>query len=228
MRRRQLIAATLATGLARTASASPAPVVVELFTSQGCSSCPPADALLGQLARRQQVIALAWHIDYWNHLGWRDPFASRAATARQENYARRLGGGVFTPALVVDGAQVVVGSERTAVEAAIASANPLPIAVTLTRTGDAVTIAIGDSISGRMLAQRVVYDAMHETSVGAGENDGARLREYRIVREFETLADWDGAAPSLSIKPPGPGQGLAILVQSADLRMLGAADLRPG
>jgi hypothetical protein len=228
MRRRQLIAATLATGLVRTASAAPAPVVIELFTSQGCSSCPPADAILGQLARRQQVIALAWHVDYWDHLGWRDPFASRTATDRQKTYARRLGGGVFTPALVVDGAEVVIGSERAAVEAAIEGAHPLPLAVTLTRTGDAIAIAIGGGASGRMLAQRVVYDAAHETSVGAGENDGAHLREYRIVREVETLAEWDGAASLLSTKPPSPGQGLAILVQSADLLMLGAADLRPG
>ena len=80
-------------------------VVLELFTSQGCSSCPPADALLGQLAQRPTVIALAWHVDYWDHLGWRDRFASRTATARQQAYARQLGSGVFTPALVVDGTQ---------------------------------------------------------------------------------------------------------------------------
>ena len=105
MRRRDLIAAAFATGIAPVARAAQHPVVLELFTSQGCSSCPPADALLGQLAQRPTVIALAWHVDYWDHLGWRDRFASRTATDRQRAYARQLGSGVFTPALVVDGTQ---------------------------------------------------------------------------------------------------------------------------
>ena len=83
MRRRDLIAAALASSIAPAARAAPKSVVLELFTSQGCSSCPPADALLGQLARRSDVIALAWHVDYWDHLGWRDRFASPTATDRQ-------------------------------------------------------------------------------------------------------------------------------------------------
>ena len=105
----ELLTAALIGGLPRWAAASDGLVVVELFTSQGCSSCPPADALLGQLAQRPTVIALAWHVDYWDHLGWRDRFASRTATDRQRAYARQLGSGVFTPALVVDGTNVVIG-----------------------------------------------------------------------------------------------------------------------
>jgi hypothetical protein len=225
VRRRDLLATTLATGLASAARAAPGSVVIELFTSQGCSSCPPADALLGQLSRQPGVIALAWHVDYWDHLGWRDRFASRAATDRQRSYARQLGGGVFTPALVVDGGRVVVGSERGAVEAAIGAARVLPIAVTLSRAGDSVEVS---AASGPVRAQRIVYDPEQATAVGAGENDGTRLREFRIVRAVETLAEWDGAARRISTTPAGPGQGLAILVQSADLRILGAADLPPG
>ena len=118
MRRRDLIAAALASSIAPAARAAPKSVVLELFTSQGCSSCPPADALLGQLARRSDVIALAWHVDYWDHLGWRDRFASPTATDRQRTYARQLGSDVFTPALVVDGQTIVVGSDRAAIEAA--------------------------------------------------------------------------------------------------------------
>jgi hypothetical protein len=91
MRRRDLMFASLAAcAAAPAAGTTPGPVVLELFTSQACSSCPPADALLGKLAQRPEVIALAWHVDYWNHLGWRDQFASRQATERQQAYARQL------------------------------------------------------------------------------------------------------------------------------------------
>jgi hypothetical protein len=227
VRRRDLIAATMATAMIPVARAAAKPVVLELFTSQGCSSCPPADALLGQLTRRSEVIALAWHVDYWDHLGWHDKFASRTATARQQAYARQLDGGVFTPALVVDGAKVVVGSDRAAVEAAIVAAATLPVAVTLSRSEDTIAVQIG-AASGPVRVQRIAYDPEHATDVDAGENDGARLREYRIVREVETLADWDGTARRLAVRPPGPAQGLTIIVQSADLRILGAADLPAG
>ncbi len=169
MRRRDLLAATLASGFASAARAAPRSVVIELFTSQGCSSCPPADALLGQLARRPGVIALAWHVDYWDHLGWRDRFASRAATDRQRTYARQLGGGVFTPALVVDGGRVVVGSERGAVEAAIEAARVLPVAVTLSRAGDAVEVGAASRPGAR---------AAHRLRPRAGDR-GRRRRERR-------------------------------------------------
>ena len=131
------------------------------------------------------------------------------------------------PALVVDGAKVVVGSQRAAVEAAIAAAGALPVAVALSRTADGLAVEIG-AAPGPVRALRVVYDPEQATDVGAGENDGARLREYRIVREVETLAEWDGAARRFTAKPPAPGRARSILVQSADLRIVGAADLPPG
>jgi hypothetical protein len=202
------------------------PVVLELFTSQGCSSCPPADALLGRLSRRAGVIALAWHVDYWDHLGWRDPFASRSATLRQKSYAAALGGGVFTPALVVNGATMLVGSERDAIEDAMARMAPLPVSVTLGRTGNVVEIAIGPA-PGRVSAQRIIYDTEHATNVRAGENEGAQLHEYRIVRVVETLAEWDKGGRSFRTPAPEPGQGVAVIVQSPELRVLGAADLPP-
>jgi hypothetical protein len=228
MRRRELVMAGLVASLPIAARAAARPVVLELFTSQGCSSCPPADALLGELARRADVIALAWHVDYWDNLGWHDRFASPTSTARQKAYARQLDSVVFTPALVVDGSKVVVGSERASVEQAIAAAAAaaLPVSVTIDRTVDALAVDIG-AAAGPVRAQRIVYDPVQATDVGAGENDGRRLRDYRIVRDVETLADWDGAARRFTIKPGDTGQGVAILVQAADLRVLGAADLPP-
>jgi hypothetical protein len=226
MRRRDLISAAIATGLAPPALAVSKPVVLELFTSQGCSSCPPADALLGKLARQPTVIALAWHVDYWDRFGWRDRYANRQATQRQQDYARQLGSVVFTPALVVDGARVVVGSDLEAVEAAITAADTLGVPVALSQTAAGTNVEIGAG-AGRARALRVVYDPEQATYVGAGENEGEKLREYRIVREVETLGDLEGAARRFTVKPPGPGQGQVILLQTADLRVIGAADQPP-
>src|SRR5262249_1393689 len=98
------------------------PVVVELFTSQGCNSCPPADALLGKLARRKDVLPLAFHVDYWDYIGWKDPFASKEGTERQYNYGRALGlNMVYTPQMVIDGSQDAVGSDEGAVMRGIAA-----------------------------------------------------------------------------------------------------------
>ena len=227
LRRRSLIIAAAATALSPTARSATKPVVLELFTSQGCSSCPPADALLGQLARRPDVIALAWHVDYWDRLGWRDPYASREATGRQRAYARQLSSAVFTPALVINGAKFLVGSDRAAVETAIVAAAALPVAVTLSRTEDGTVLEIG-AAPGPVRVLRAVYDPEHATVVSAGENDGARLHEYRIVREVETLGEWDGSARRFAVQAPGLGQGQVILVQSADLRVVGAAEQPPG
>src|SRR5216684_6783440 len=117
--RRTMRRAGLILGLAVAATpagADPRPVVVELFTSQGCSSCPPADALLGELAKKGEVVALGFHISYWDSLGWKDPLSSPSSTERQKAYARRLGDGrVYTPQMVVDGTSQMVGSDREAV-----------------------------------------------------------------------------------------------------------------
>ncbi|HSU04257.1 MAG TPA: DUF1223 domain-containing protein [Acetobacteraceae bacterium] len=232
-RRHVLIAAAaapLAVPLARVDRAmggAPAtPVVLELFTSQGCSSCPPADALLGELSRRSGVIALAWHVDYWDRLGWRDPYSSQLATQRQRTYADRLGAEVFTPGLVVDGGAMLVGSDRRAVEAALTSAVPLPVAVTLSRGAEGATARIGGA-PGALSALFATWDPVHDTAIGAGENDGRRLREFRIVRSAQVVASWDGAARDLMLPAVAGGQGATVLVQGADLRVQGAAELAP-
>lgn len=226
MTRRDMIVAGLAAGIVPAARAASPAVVLELFTSQGCSSCPPADALLGRLSRREGVIALAWHVDYWDRLGWRDPFASRFATLRQKSYAAALGGDIFTPALVVNGATVLVGSDRNAIEEALVRAAPLAVPVTLSRAGEVVDVVVGP-VPGRIRAQRIVYDPEHATDIHAGENEGTQLREYRIVRSVETLAEWEAGSRSFKMPAAEPGQGVAVVVQSADLRVVGAADLPP-
>jgi len=227
MQRRNLMFTSLAALAARSARAATSPVVLELFTSQSCSSCPPADALLGKLLQRPEVIALAWHVDYWNHLGWLDKYSSKQATARQQAYARQLGSEVYTPALIINGANVVVGSDRSAVERAIRTATPLSVPVTLNPTVAGMTVNVA-AAPGRLHALSIFYDPQHSTDIGGGENQGSQLREYNIVRRVDVLGEWDGAPRSFTAPLAGAGQGQVILVQSTDLRVVGAAHQPPG
>jgi hypothetical protein len=201
--------------------------VLELFTSQGCSSCPPADALLGELVHQPGVIALAWHVDYWNYLGWRDRFATPFATARQQAYAAQLHDEVYTPGLVVNGAAIVVGSDRPAVTAALAEAPPLPVDATLRRDAGAV-VATVSAAAVPLSALFAVYEPQHVTAVGAGENGGRQLREYHIVTATQRADVAVGTAQSLRFPPISPGQGGALLLQTADLRVVGAVELMAG
>jgi hypothetical protein len=175
------------------------PVVVELFTSEGCSSCPPADAVLDRLAREQpvagaEVIALELHVDYWNHLGWTDPFSQAAFSARQNDYARVFSQrGAYTPQLVVDGQREMVGSRGRDAEDAIAEASRAPRAkVVLSRDGDKLTIAV-DGIPDVAADEGVnVWLAVTEgglsTRVLRGENGGATLAHGPVVRELRRVS----------------------------------------
>jgi hypothetical protein len=232
MRRRGFVAAGLAASLvpalpraswSATRAATP-PAVLELFTSQGCSSCPPADALLGELAREPGIIALAWHVDYWNGLGWHDPFSSPTATARQRRYAEQLHDEVYTPALVVNGAQMVVGSDGTAVRAAISAAGALAVEVALRRDGTEVSAEIGQ-VGRNVSALLATYDPQHLTAIGTGENGGRKLIEYRIVRDVTPLGGWDGSPRRFALPPIAAGRGAVLLLQTDDLLVRGAADL---
>jgi hypothetical protein len=226
MRRRLFIMAAAAAGFARPVRAAAPPTVLELFTSQGCSSCPPADALLGELVRQPGVIALAWHVDYWNNLGWQDPYATRLATDRQRAYAAQLHDEVYTPALVVNGAVIVVGSDRGAVAGAMAGTRAVSLSVALRRGAEGSVAEIGET-AAPLTALFAVYDPEAATAVRGGENEGHRLREYRIVRAVH--ADTVAAGPPRTLDFPAiaPGQGAALLLQSADLRVVAAADLPP-
>jgi hypothetical protein len=222
-RRRDLIFAAIL-GLALLPSAADAgsrPVVVELFTSQGCSSCPPADALLNELAQRPDVIALGFHIDYWDKLGWKDPLSSPEATARQRAYARQFGRmQVYTPQLVVDGKDEAVGSDRAAVLATLQQAKPEAVApVSIAADRRSVTIAAGAG-AGRVLLVRFVQK--RTTRVTAGENASRTLDDLNGVETLAPLGDWNGTAATFTVEPPGPGEGIAVLVQSPDGHILGA------
>jgi hypothetical protein len=223
MRRRDLLIAGLSLPIAVESRAAAPMAVLELFTSQGCSSCPPADAYLGELSRQPNTIALAWHVDYWNNLGWRDPFASAQSTARQRAYAMQLRDEVYTPALVVNGAKIVVGSDRSAVTRAIATTTP-PTLLPLRRTSAGLETMASDVPAGAS-ALVAYYDAEVATPIAAGENAGRRLTEYRIVRETREVAVTGGP---IVMPAARPGQGAALLIRDARWRIVAAGDSRPG
>lgn len=180
-----------------------APVVVELFTSQGCSSCPPADAVLGKLAKRSDVLPLAFHVDYWDYIGWKDPFASKETTDRQYDYGRALGlNMVYTPQMVVDGSQDVVGSDEGAVGRAIA-ASTIRRKLKLTVLRDAegrykVAIPAGDA-HGTASVYIALFDRAHRTDVKKGENADTSLVEFNIVREWRKIGEWAGKAEEIAL-----------------------------
>ena len=207
------------------AAAAERPVVVELFTSEGCSSCPPADAFLTDLARgRRDVLPLAFHVTYWNSLGWRDPYSLDAATSRQSQYGSRFGDGSYTPEMVVDGQKGLVGSERGEAEAAIASAerqDRTAASVHLSRQGGRVSITVGaGSGSGRILL--VGFDPEHRTAVGRGENSGRTLTESNIVRSIRSVGQWTGAPLTLDEDAPA-GQEVAVLMEAPGGAIIGAS-----
>ncbi len=214
--------------LAVPAAAQPAPVVVELFTSQGCSSCPAADALLTELARTDAgLLALDMHVTYWDRLGWRDPFGLTAATGRQRDYNARFGlEGVYTPQMVVAGQHQAVGSDRAAVRDAIARARTdaaAAVPMSVAAVGGGLRLRAGAG-AGTGTLWLVGYDPQRSTSVATGENGGRTLRETNVVRALVRAAEWHGAALDVEAAHPA-GERVAVLLQGADGRILSAAVL---
>lgn len=213
-------------GSAWPAGAETRPTVVELFTSQGCSSCPPADALLGELARHGDVIALGFHISYWDSLGWKDPFSTPQSTERQRGYARRFETPIYTPQLVVDGVREMVGSRRAEVMAALQEASHEAIApVAFAADRHSVTIGPAAAAGGTGQVWLVRFVQKRATHVGAGENARRTLEDTNGVQTVTTLGMWQGTDATFAVEPPAAGDGIAVLVQAADGRMLGAAFL---
>jgi hypothetical protein len=236
----------------RAAASSGPAVLVELFTSQGCSSCPPADRLLGVLPGEVdgvQVLPLAFHVDYWDDLGWRDPFSSAAWTARQNRYAHALGAGrIYTPQLVVMGTADVVGSDRArAIElirqAAREPASGARIQATTTASAgkQALTVSVEAALgTGKPgLARADAWVALVEnglaTKVGRGENSGRGLVDHFVVRRLTRAFTVEAGHPrrgdvELALEPTWRRDRMAVTVflqDGRDLEVLAAAAARP-
>ncbi len=209
--------------------------VVELFTSQGCASCPAADAVLASLAGESTILPLSEHVVYWDYLGWSDPFALAETTARQRRYAERLGlPYVYTPQMIIQGSLHVKGSDRAEVLKAITAAPPpVPLPVAIRREGEGRLIV---SLGEAALAEPVdlwlaFYDPWRSTRIAAGENSGRSLRNVNVVRALQHIGTWTGEPTELTVvRPAGrPVDGdCAVLVQEQNAgRILGAARLSP-
>jgi hypothetical protein len=223
-------------------------VVVELFTSEGCSSCPPADALLKRLSEQQsvlgtQIVALEEHVDYWNHLGWKDPYSSNEFSQRQSNYAQVFGtGGVYTPQMVVDGQSEFVGSRSLAAKEAIEKAANQPKAEMALLPGansppgkPAFEVQVknldGISVRGETELWIAVTEKDLQTDVKAGENSGETLKHAAVVRslrKIETLRDPAGYDRQIqvAIEPGWKKENLAVVVflaEKSSRKIIGAA-----
>ena len=229
---KRLLAHTFA---AFTALATPvladSPVVVELFTSQGCSSCPPADEMLHALAERDDVIALALHVDYWDYIGWKDEFAQAKFSKRQREYAA-IGGrrSVYTPQMIVNGVTDVVGARPMKLSAAISAhaAKPSLVDLTLKRNGDTITVdANANGAVGPFVVQMVQYTAKSETRITRGENAGHTYSYSNVASDWTTLSEWDGKKPfSMTADLDADAPVVVLLQRQAFGQILAAARLR--
>ena len=218
--------------------AAPSTAVLELFTSQGCSSCPPADALLAELGKRPGLVTLSYAVDYWNYLGWHDTLASPANSERQREYARMRGDGkVYTPQIVVDGLTHVNGSNEAAIEMAMRSAairlKDAKVPVTMHAEGDTLVIGIGAAPDNSDKRDATVWLAiakeMETVSITRGENRGKKLSYSHPVRDLSPVGMWKGEAMTLKLplkdlKTMGGDCLVALLQVENGGPILGAAE----
>jgi hypothetical protein len=229
-----VVAAVLASASAAVGAENRA--VVELFTSQGCSSCPAADQLLGELAKDPSLVAMTVPIDYWDYLGWKDTLATPGHTARQRAYAQVRGDrAVYTPQVVVNGAVHVQGSDKAAIERAIGQTRQQVGAaqVTLAAAGDKVNVTVAAARDARADGEVWLCPLSKSVpvTIGRGENRGKTITYYNVVRRWVKLGDWDGAertwsVPRSEVELDGV-DSVAVIIQGGDKtkpgRMLGAA-----
>ena len=212
------------------------PVVVELFTSQGCNSCPPAEAYLGRLADRENIIALEFHVDYWDYIGWKDPFADSAFNNRQKAYVKPLGMRyIYTPQMVINGQEHEVGSREKSVEVAIDQAltkqnGPLPI-IEVLHAQDELIIHVSANGYRSLEAYDILvisFDERHETKITRGENRGKTAISSNVVRDINQVGDWSGKDQSMRLEIAnlaGTGGCAVILQKKGGGEILAAAML---
>nr|WP_312365516.1 thioredoxin family protein [Ensifer sp.] len=197
--------------------------VVELFTSQGCSSCPPADAALKKLVDDGDVVALSYHVDYWNYLGWKDTLASSDNTDRQYAYARMLGrNGVYTPQAILNGRDHINGANLQAIKSRLdamkADGKGLAVPVDAKINGDEISIKVGAG-DGKANVVVVYFDRARVVDVEKGENSGKKISYWHAVRDIQTIGMWDGKAatftlPATVLTEQRGKSGCAVLLQS--------------
>jgi hypothetical protein len=182
--------------------------VVELFTSQGCSSCPPADKIIGELAKDPSIIAMSMPIDYWDYLGWKDTLADSRFSARQKAYSKMRGDReVYTPQVVINGSVHVVGSDLAGIENAIGSTRKadgvMSIPVTMTQSGNQLTVSVAAANRAPAAMHGEVWicsiSKSIPISIGRGENHGKDLTYYNVVRNLVKLGDWNGNPGSWTV-----------------------------
>jgi len=180
--------------------------VVELFTSQGCSSCPPADKIVGELAKDPNVIALSMPIDYWDYLGWKDTLADSRFSARQKAYSHTRGDrNLYTPQMIVNGSAQVIGSDRAAIESAIKSTGKtegvMSVPVTMTLSGKLINVSVEASKVPTGHGEVWLCSVSHAVpiSIGRGENRGQQITYHNVVRNLVKVGDWNGSAGSWTV-----------------------------
>lgn len=219
---KRLLSAAVAFGvaLASPVFAQNSPVVVELFTSQGCSSCPPADKLMQKLARRDDVIALSLHVDYWDYIGWKDLFADPENARRQRLYAQKYArSSVYTPQMVVNGQEDIIGTHAMELADLIAKhkAAPKPVHVQAARDGSMVVVQVentdGSNLDGSFIVQLVRYTPLHEVDITRGENAGRRLKYTNVVDDWTIIGRWNGKSAQEFSASLDDGSEAVVLVQ---------------
>ena len=203
--------------LAETTTPKAGTVVVELFQSQGCSSCPPANANVNALADRPGILALSFAVTYWDHLGWKDPFAQPAFTERQRAYARtKRSDGVYTPQVVINGRRALVGANAASLGKAIAAQGALSGGPAIGREGDAVTIGPGQGGAAKVLL--VTFDPRNrKVPIRAGENNGKTLPHRNIVVALDEAGTWYGKPLRVPLTvPKDPALRMAVLLQRGE------------
>lgn len=214
---RQILVALAALPLLGAGPAPPQPVVLELFTSQGCSSCPPADVAVAGVADRHDVIVLSYNVTYWNHLGWKDTFSRPEFTARQVAYVRALGHAApFTPEVVAGGRVDAVANTAARVDALIAKGRTRSTTMVSAADGK-VSVAAGVAPRRGADVWLVRYDPRTiQVPVKAGENGGKTLPQRNVVRSLKRLGEWRGIATSFAASPAEAGLSSVVLVQAKD------------